>query len=550
MALPLILIQLSSCAAIGTTSNLHLIPKIRSSTLKSILRGGSDDTKPCGESTVTLKNIWTADKPVTLSINVQPMKIDDIASWYPESKPQANPLLENTWPINNNFCSKHETLIETIFVDSKWVNEKGITYHQWVRAGPRREIFFKPSEVVAAIVTCGGLCPGLNNVVREIARTLTDSYGVKQVYGIPFGYRGFYSYPWKNLTIESIDQIHKRGGSVLGSSRGGHDLARIMDSLLEKGVNQVYVIGGDGTHRGANAISQEAARRRIPMAVCGVPKTIDNDIPFIDKSFGFDTAVEEAVKTINCAHVEASDCVDGVAVVKLMGRECGFVAMHATLASNDVDVCLLPEVEFDLDLLMTYVQQRLDRRGHCLIVVAEGAGQEHFVGVDLGTDASGNKKLPDIGHFLKDKVKAWFQGKGRVIQVRYMDPSYQIRSIPASATDSIYCSALGSHVVHGAMAGFTGFSCGQINNRYAYIPIEQMCAPGMKVQVSSSSRQYMRMVRVTGQPSFLPKVLCDEAPINPALAAQAAAPGPGSGPSKRMGFKRTLSAHLNSLELS
>jgi hypothetical protein len=161
----------------GTTSNLHLIPKIRSSTLKSILRGGSDDTKPCGESTVTLKNIWTADKPVTLSINVQPMKIDDIASWYPESKPQANPLLENTWPINNNFCSKHETLIETIFVDSKWVNEKGITYHQWVRAGPRREIFFKPSEVVAAIVTCGGLCPGLNNVVREIARTLTDSYG-------------------------------------------------------------------------------------------------------------------------------------------------------------------------------------------------------------------------------------------------------------------------------------------------------------------------------------------------------------------------------------
>jgi 6-phosphofructokinase 1 len=503
---------------------------------------------------MTVKNIWTAGQAETMSISVQPMRIDDIESWYPDSQPYANPLLAKTWPINNNFCSKHETLIETIFVDSKWVNERGITYHQWVRAGPRKEIFFNPTEVVAAIVTCGGLCPGLNNVVREIARTLIDSYGVKDVYGIPFGYRGFYTYKWKNLTLESIDQIHKRGGSVLGSSRGGHDLARIMDALMENRVNQVYVIGGDGTHKGANAISQEAARRRIPMAVCGVPKTIDNDIAFIDKSFGFDTAVEEAVKVITCAHIESSDCVDGVAIVKLMGRECGFVAMHATLASNDVDICLLPEVEFDLELLMHYVQQCLDRRGRCLIVVAEGAGQEHFSGVDLGTDPSGNKKLPDIGHYLKDKVKDWFQGKDRTVQVRYMDPSYQIRSVPASSTDSIYCSALGSNAVHGAMAGFTGFSCGQINNRYVYIPIEDMCNQGTKVQVSASSRQYMRMVRTTGQPSFMRMVPCDESPINPALAVvaaadAAAAAGPKGG-AKRMGFKRTLSAHLDSLELA
>lgn len=206
-------------------------------------------------------------------------------------------------------------------------------------------------------------------------------------------------------------QIHKRGGTILGSSRGGHDLEKIMDALIKYKVNQVYVVGGDGTHRGANLISKEAARRQIPMTVAGVPKTIDNDVAFIDKSFGFDTAVEAATKVIQCASIEAQDAPNGIGIVRLMGRECGFVAVYATLAAGDVDVCLIPEVPFDMEKLFEYVEEKLESKGNCLIVIAEGAGQEYFDGVDLGTDLSGNKKLPDVASFIKEKAKAWFTGE-------------------------------------------------------------------------------------------------------------------------------------------
>jgi len=267
----------------------------------------------------------------------------------------------------------------------------------------------------------------------------------------------------------------------------------------------VYVVGGDGTHRGANLISMEAAKRQIPMTVAGVPKTIDNDVAFIDKSFGFDTAVEAATRVIQCASVEAQDAPNGIGIVRLMGRECGFVAVHATLAAGDVDVCLIPEVPFDMDKLFEYVETNLESKGHCLIVVAEGAGQEYFEGVDLGTDLSGNKKLPDVASYIKERAKSWFKdNKDRAVNVRYIDPSYQVRSVPTIASDSIYCSALGANVVHGAMSGLTGFSCGKINDRYAYIPIEEMCDPKRTVRISAQNRIYLRMLRQTGQPDLSP----------------------------------------------
>lgn len=281
-------------------------------------------------------------------------------------------------------------------------------------------------------------------------------------------------------------------------------MEEIMDTLVSKGINQVYVVGGDGTHRGANAISREAAKRKYAMTVCGVPKTIDNDVAFIDKSFGFDTAVAEAVKVVNCALIEADDSFNGVGIVKLMGREAGFVAMYATMASNDVDICLIPEAPFDLDKLCHAIGDTIDRKGHCLIVVAEGAGSEHFEGIDLGTDPSGNKRLPDVGLWLKDKTKSWWKDKGRNIEVRYIDPSYQVRSVAACASDAIYCSNLGSYAVHGAMSGYTGFSAGRVNARYVYIPIEDMCDPKIKIRVDPKSRIYNRMMVHTGQPDLSP----------------------------------------------
>jgi 6-phosphofructokinase 1 len=363
--------------------------------------------------------------------------------------------------------------------------------------------------VVAAIVTCGGLCPGLNNVVKSVAETLLKAYGVKKVWGVTFGYKGFLDHPFIELTEDSVKLIHKRGGTILGSSRGNdpskeENMQKIMDRLVKEGVNQVYVVGGDGTHRGANAISREAAKRKYAMSVCGVPKTIDNDVAFIDKSFGFDTAVAEARKVIDCALIEANDSFNGVGIVKLMGREAGFVALYATMASSDVDICLIPEAPFSVDKLCKVIGDRIDEKGHCLIVVAEGAGSEHFAGVDLGTDPSGNKRLPDVGLWLKETTKNWWKEKGRHIEVRLIDPSYQVRSVPAIASDAIYCSNLGSNAVHGAMSGYTGFSSGRVNQRYVLLPIDDMCDPNIKVRVDPKSRIYNRLTVHTGQPDLSP----------------------------------------------
>eukprot|EP00277_Geminigera_cryophila_P010553 CAMPEP_0179411468 /NCGR_PEP_ID=MMETSP0799-20121207/3916_1 /TAXON_ID=46947 /ORGANISM="Geminigera cryophila, Strain CCMP2564" /LENGTH=462 /DNA_ID=CAMNT_0021183545 /DNA_START=1 /DNA_END=1386 /DNA_ORIENTATION=+ len=443
----------------------------------------------------------------SLNIKAKFMKLPHLSDWLPKQNAACeSPLLA----LLSNTVSTDETCLDVIIIDS--IQEEGRQYRQWIRAGPREALYFDPRKVVAGIVTCGGLCPGLNNVIQAITKTLHENYGADKVWGIPFGYKGFLSasgtqdFPWKELTSNTVSLIHKRGGTILGSSRGNRPdehIDAIMERLIKEGVTQLYVIGGDGTHKGANAISQEAVKRKLAMTVCCVPKTIDNDIAFIDKSFGFESAVGTAVGVINCALIEAQDSEQGVGIVKLMGREAGFVAVMATLASNDVDICLIPEGPFDVDKLCTYIGQRLDRHGHCIIVIAEGAGTEHFKDADLGVDASGNRRLPDVGLWLKEQIRSWWQEHGRAIQVRYIDPSYQLRSVSANPSDSVYCSDLGSTAVHGCMAGFTGFSAGRINQRYVYIPIEEMCK-AKKVKVDTKSRVYNRMVVHTGQPDLAP----------------------------------------------
>jgi 6-phosphofructokinase 1 len=144
----------------------------------------------------------------------------------------------------NKLITNHECVLANIV---RKPNQKTTT-HAYVRAGPRRFLHFDPQEVNAAIVTCGGLCPGLNNVIREITKTLVQSYGISgKVYGIQGGYKGFYDFerfPPIELTPARVCNIHHEGGTVLGSSRGGFDLEKILDFLESKKVNQLYVIGG------------------------------------------------------------------------------------------------------------------------------------------------------------------------------------------------------------------------------------------------------------------------------------------------------------------
>ena len=376
----------------------------------------------------------------------------------------------------------------------------------FVRAGPRAKICWAEGEVVAAIVTCGGLCPGLNDVIAELFHTLYYGYGVDHIYGIRSGFRGFHepSYsPWRELTPEKVRGIYELGGTVLGSSRGGFDIDKILNACQQKRVNQIYIIGGDGTHRAANALYLETRKRGLKMTVAGIPKTIDNDIGVIDRSFGFNTAVAEARKAIQSAVVEASCAPRGLGIVQLMGRHAGYISAHATLASRQVDLCLIPEVPFPLhgELgVLRLVEQIIDRQGYGVIVVAEGAGGDLLK--DTGeTDESGNAKLPEIGKYLQQQIQHHFKQLKKDVSIKYHDPSYMIRSVPADAGDSVFAMTLAQNAVHGCMAGYTGFTSGLVNNRTVMLPIPAITVTSPSY-LNPDGRTWERVVSLTHQPMW------------------------------------------------
>uniref|UniRef100_A0A0D6QVS1 ATP-dependent 6-phosphofructokinase n=1 Tax=Araucaria cunninghamii TaxID=56994 RepID=A0A0D6QVS1_ARACU len=431
--------------------------------------------------------------------------VPHLTDYLPDLPTYINPLQNNPAysAVKQYFVDPDNVVATNIVVQLN--SPRGVHFR---RAGPRERVYFELDEVRACIVTCGGLCPGLNTVIREIVCGLWHMYGVQDTLGIEAGYRGFYARNTIPLTLKVVNDIHKRGGTILGTSRGGHETSKIVDSIQDREINQVYIIGGDGTQRGAAVIYEEIRKRGLKVAVAGIPKTIDNDISVIDKSFGFDTAVEEAQRAINAAHVEAESVENGIGLVKLMGRYSGYIAMYATLASRDVDCCLIPESPFYLEGeggLYEFVEKRLRENGHMVIVVAEGAGQE-LVAESMqnmdSRDASGNRLLLDVGLWLSHKLKDYFlKDRREVVNLKYIDPTYMIRAIPSNASDNVYCSLLAQSAVHGAMAGYTGFTVGPVNGRHAYIPISRVTESPNRVK--TSDRMWARLLSSTNQPSFL-----------------------------------------------
>jgi 6-phosphofructokinase 1 len=340
-------------------------------------------------------------------------------------------------------------------------------------AGPRQKIFFDPATIACGIVSCGGLCPGINNVIRAIVMSLYHHYGVQRIFGFRYGYKGLvkrHGHQPLALTPAAVNHIGELGGTILASSRGPEDPAEMVEYLAELGINILFAIGGDGTLKGAGAIAQEARRQGLPLSVIAIPKTIDNDICFVNKTFGFETAVSEGQRAINAAHAEATGARNGIGLVKLMGRDSGFIAAHATLVNGQVNFCLIPEVPLDPDLLLNKLQERLAMRGHAVIVVAEGAGQD-LVNSNAGQDSSGNTKLGDIGTWLRDAINQHFAQLGTEITLKYIDPSYIIRSQPANSEDSAFCLLLGHNAVHAGMSGRTNMVMGSWNNQFTHVPI-------------------------------------------------------------------------------
>ncbi|MDR2579971.1 MAG: ATP-dependent 6-phosphofructokinase [Fibromonadaceae bacterium] len=356
-------------------------------------------------------------------------------------------------------------------------------------AGPRKKIFHDPAQARVAIITCGGLCPGLNNVIKGLVEVLTYDYGVRVIFGIKYGYRGLdprFGLTATRLTLDKVDNIHESGGTILGSSRGNQDPKIMVDTLLmQLNVNILFCIGGDGTLRGGRDIVDEVNRRKAPMSVICIPKTIDNDLNLIDRTFGFETCVQSAAEAIKGAHVEANGAPNGLGLVKVMGRDSGFIAAHASLASSVTNFCLIPEVPLRLEGpngLFTALERRYfkHRKDHAVIVVAEGAGQDLFE-KEASKDASGNVMKHDIGQFLANRISEHFKYSGNEISIKYIDPSYIIRSIPANSSDAIYCFQLAENAVHAAMEGKTNAVVGSFRGTFVLVPVGYVISERKKI---------------------------------------------------------------------
>lgn len=371
-------------------------------------------------------------------------------------------------------------------------------------AGPRERIFFEPAETTCGIVTCGGLCPGINDVIRAIVLNLWHEYGVRRILGFRYGYAGLGADPEREpteLDPGAVHDIHTLGGTILGSSRGPQDVSTMVDTLEHRGVDILFTIGGDGTFRGAIELVEEIERRGLSIAVVGVPKTIDNDLQWIQRSFGFATAVNEATRSIIAAHTEARGAWNGVGLVKLMGRYSGLIAAHATLSNSQVNFCLVPEVEFEIEGpggFLELLEARLASRHHAMIVLAEGAGQQHVGEGEPETDASGNPNLGDIGGHLRAEIKRHFRHRDVPVAIKYIDPSYLIRSLPANAFDSALCLSLGQHAVHAGMSGRTGLLVGSWRDRYTHVPFE--LATDKLRRLDPEGATWQRVLEATGQP--------------------------------------------------
>ncbi|MGI9548322.1 MAG: ATP-dependent 6-phosphofructokinase [Flavobacteriaceae bacterium] len=415
----------------------------------------------------------------------------------------SSPLKEKNKAVQ--FVTDDRKVLFEIFTEDSNKYSQGVPEQPTTEvAGPREKIYFDPATSKAAIVTCGGLCPGINDVIRAIFISLFYEYGVKEIYGIANGYAGFieeYGHEMIQLTPEVVDDIHEKGGSILGSSRGKQDSTAMVDFLIKKKINLLFVIGGDGTMRGALAIAEETKLRNAEISVIGIPKTIDNDILHLDRTFGIITAAQEAMKAIQSVHTEARSYTDTIGIVQLMGRHSGFIAASASVAQPDANFVLIPESPFKLigkNGLLNCLKRRMETKKHAVIVVAEGAGQEFFKDMPKEKDASGNVLNKDIALFLSDQIKAFFKKAGKDINIKYVNPSYMVRSVPASAMDRVYCTRLGQSAVHAAMSGRTKMIVGARHAKYVHLPMA-MITKGRRY-VNLQGDLWSTVLGLTGQP--------------------------------------------------
>ncbi|MBN2789421.1 MAG: ATP-dependent 6-phosphofructokinase [Candidatus Delongbacteria bacterium] len=407
-----------------------------------------------------------------------------------------------------NFVRDNEKVVynpKNTFIESYLKDFKDIPAFEI--AGPREYLHFKPGSISCGIVTCGGLCPGINNVIRGLVNELYYWYKCDKIYGFRYGYKGMVvenELEPVELNVKVVEDIHLKGGTILGSSRGEQDVKKIVDNLERLNISVLFTIGGDGTMRGAYDIAKEIESRSLDISLIGIPKTIDNDIVFVEHTFGYQTAFSAAVEAINSAHIEAKGAYNGIGVVKLMGRDSGYIAAAASIASQDANFVLVPEIPFEFEGekgLLNLLRKRLEEKKHAVIVVAEGAGQNLFQEKNNLTDKSGNIIHNDIGSYMKERIKNYFEENKFEYTLKYIDPSYMIRSLPPIPIDSMFCSNLAQNAVHAGMAGKTEILIGYWGGKFTHVPLISVIGKRKKVDVEGDF--WLGVILSTGQPRYI-----------------------------------------------
>jgi phosphofructokinase-like protein len=309
------------------------------------------------------------------------------------------------------------------------------------------------------VLTGGGDCPGLNAVIRAIVRKATLDRDT-EVFGFYDAWDGVMEQRGVALDDASVRGTLARGGTILGTRRGSpletsDGVDRVKRSLVDLAVDALVVIGGNGSLTVGSILSEQHG---IP--IVGVPKTIDNDVVGTDTTFGFNTAVQIATDAIDRLHTTA-ESHDRVMVVEVMGRDAGWIALHAGIAGGATAI-LVPEVPFDINKLSDVVAHRHDRgRYASVVVVAEGAkplvgvGDNALVLPDRQRDLYGRERLGDIAHVIAPAISARTGYDSRVVQLGYVQrggtPTSYDRVLATrfglAAVDAVRDGAFGEMVV-------------------------------------------------------------------------------------------------------
>jgi len=342
------------------------------------------------------------------------------------------------------------------------------------------------------IITGGGDCSGLNAVIASATKTAITKYGV-EVVGYLRGYNGLYHNHFINLTMDKVSGITHEGGTILKSSNkdnlfnyrvehedgslSNEDVSdKAIENMKQEGVDALIVIGGDGTLTSA----RDFYRKGIP--VVGVPKTIDNDLPATDVTFGFNTALTNITDALDKLHTTAFSH-DRTIVVEVMGRHAGWLALEGGFAGS-ADAILIPEIPYDLNKVVEKVKERHEYGSEfSVVVVSEGAkekdGDVHVR--EMIEDSADQMRLGGVGEHVKEKLQKLLPNQ----EVRYTNLSYLQRGGTTSTFDRVLAQRFGVGAMDALMQGGAGKMVRYKGRAINLVDLEEVVGTGKTGETSA-----------------------------------------------------------------